>query len=380
MGMPGASPSDVLVRSGWARSVAGSNPYLTPLARAGVGRERVDQAVSNLEIHELPSARGCTYVVPREDFALALRVSLPTGDSAEMRTAKKFLGVTDAEIDHLCERVLDALADGAKDPAAIKEVVGDAARHLGEEGKKRGTITTLPLTLGRLQSHGEIRRQSTNGRLDNQRYNYVRWPDNPLRGFRMTAPEATTELARKYFRWIGPAKAAHFQWFSGEGVKTTKDALAPLGLVPIEAGSDWLIYPDELDSLHAHVPSAEPRYALLSCIDALVLHRRDIASMLDDTDRNRKMCGEKNIYELGAVQDLTCNAIVDRGRLIGLWEYEPSSQSIAWTSFVPPTSELRAAIMATEKYITEDLGDARSFSLDSPASRQVRIDALRASA
>lgn len=195
----------------------------------------------------------------------------------------------------------------------------------------------------------------------------------------MTEEEATTELARKYFRWIGPAKAAHFQWFSGAGVKTTKDALAPIGLVPIEPGSDWLIYADELDALHAHRPPAEPEYALVSCIDALTLHRRDVRALLDDEDVGRKMHGEKSIYELGLVQDLTCNAILDRGRLVGLWEYEPSSTSIAWTSFVPPSSELRAAISRTEKYIEEELGDARSFSLDSPTSRQSRIDALRAS-
>jgi hypothetical protein len=31
-----------------------------------------------------------------------------------------------------------------------------------------------------------------------------------------------------------------------------------------------------------------------------------------------------------------------------------------------------------EEYVTSQLGDARSFSLDSPQSRRPRIDALRA--
>ena len=70
----GAAPAAVLERSGWARSVGGVGPYLTLFARAGTSREAADAAVAALEIHELPSARGCTYVVPASDFALALTV------------------------------------------------------------------------------------------------------------------------------------------------------------------------------------------------------------------------------------------------------------------------------------------------------------------
>src|SRR5262245_63984427 len=70
--LDGKPLSDVLERSGWARSVGGVGPYLTLFSRARTSREAADQAVERLEIHELPSARGCTYVVPASDFALAL--------------------------------------------------------------------------------------------------------------------------------------------------------------------------------------------------------------------------------------------------------------------------------------------------------------------
>ena len=69
-----ASPAAVLERSGWARSAGGAGPYLTLFARAGTSREAADAAVAAQDIHELPSARGCTYVVPASDFALALTV------------------------------------------------------------------------------------------------------------------------------------------------------------------------------------------------------------------------------------------------------------------------------------------------------------------
>src|SRR3954463_4651636 len=70
--LTGLSPADVLERSGWARSVGGVGPYLTFFSRAQLSREAVDAALKDVVIHELPAARGCTYVVPKRDFALAL--------------------------------------------------------------------------------------------------------------------------------------------------------------------------------------------------------------------------------------------------------------------------------------------------------------------
>jgi hypothetical protein len=39
---------------------------------------------------------------------------------------------------------------------------------------------------------------------------------------------------------------------------------------------------------------------------------------------------------------------------------------------------MQAAVARTETFVREDLGDARAFSLDSPASRRGRLDALSA--
>jgi hypothetical protein len=69
----------VLERSGGTRSVGGVGPYLTLFARAGTSREAADAAVAALDIHELPTARGCTYVLPASDFALGLAVGQQFG-------------------------------------------------------------------------------------------------------------------------------------------------------------------------------------------------------------------------------------------------------------------------------------------------------------
>src|ERR1017187_1055684 len=71
----GKPAAEVLEKAGWARSVGGVGPYLTLFSRAGVSREKVDAGVRNTEIHELASARSCTYVLPASDFALGLKLA-----------------------------------------------------------------------------------------------------------------------------------------------------------------------------------------------------------------------------------------------------------------------------------------------------------------
>jgi hypothetical protein len=70
----GQSAATILATTGWARSVAGIGPYLTLFSRGGLRREAVDAAVAATDIHELPTARGCTYVLPAADYALGLKL------------------------------------------------------------------------------------------------------------------------------------------------------------------------------------------------------------------------------------------------------------------------------------------------------------------
>lgn len=373
--LEGRSADEVLQRSGWARSVGGVGPYLTLFSRAGIAREQADAAVARLEIHELPSARGCTYVVSASDFALALKVAHDFR-GGEMKTAAK-LGVTEKEIDKLCDAVLKALAKGPLDPDGIREATGSASRSLGEEGKRKGVTTTLPVALGRLQAHGEIRRVPINGRLDQQRYQYVLWKPNPLEGDRASEEEAYRSLARRYFQWVGPARLAEFQWFSGLGVKAAKEVVQSLGLTPARPDSDRLLLPEDVDTFHSFKAPAKPQYVLVSSLDALCATRREVETLVDVADRQRKVQIDKKVGPLGGFYDLPNHAIFDRGRLIGLWEYDQDSKSIVWMTFGIKDKALEAAVKKTESYVREQLGDARSMSLDSPKSRLPRIEALR---
>src|SRR5438552_951005 len=207
------SPAEILEKTGWSRSVGGTGPYLALFARGGFSRERIDADAAALKLHELPSARGCTYVVPATDFALALQASQGHGDAAGLSMAKKFLGVTDKEVEKLCDAVVGALGGKPLDPRELKDALGDQVRNLGAEGKKRGTTTTLPLALGKLQTEGRIRRVPVNGRLDQQRYAYTVWKPAPK--LALSGEEVAVELARRFFRWAAPATSAQLAWWGG---------------------------------------------------------------------------------------------------------------------------------------------------------------------
>ncbi len=347
--MAGKSAPQVLSHAGWARSVGGVGPYLTLFARAGIARAAADTAVAALEIAELPSARGCTYVLPAEDFALGLTVG--GGNNGDLRTAEK-LGAAPGEIENLCKSLVAALNGRALDPDGLRAALGDRVRDFGAEGRKRGMVTTLPVALGMLQTAGEIRRIPTNGRLDQQRYRYVRWQPNPL----ANAPSRTDAfeaLARRFFAWIGPATFEDFRVFSGLGANAAKDAMAPLDLQPLAPGDGLLLLPEDREAWSGFEPPSDPQYVLVSSLDALFALRRD-------------------------PRDPPSHAIVDRGRLIGHWEFDVETESIAWSASVDADAELRGAVARTEAYVRDQLGDARSFSLDSPQSRAPRVAALRA--
>lgn len=374
--LSGASPAEVLARTGWARSVGGANPYLTLHARAGTTRAEADAAVAATEICELPSARGCTYVLPAEHFALGLTAGQGFGDEAQVRTAKTHCGVTDAELDGLCAAVLQALDAGPDDPAGLRKTLGDQVRSFDEDARKRGLSTTLPLALGILQSLGEIRRVPLDGRLDNQRYRYVRWA-SPLAARPLSKADAHAELAELWFEWTGPATLAHFQWFSGLSAKAAKAATASLSLVEV---ADGLLAPGDLaEAVRDYDPPTHPVINLVGWVDGLVLLRRDLAALVAAKDANHPLLAQAT-NPGGGLSDLPNQAIIDRGQVIGLWEYDPADARIVWATFRPAPAEVAEAVARTEAFVQTDLGDLRSSSLDSPQSRQPRLALLRSNA
>jgi hypothetical protein len=128
-------------------------------------------------------------------------------------------------------------------------------------------------------------------------------------------------------------------------------------------------------ALRSFSPPHEPHFSLVSSLDAIHALRRDVRGLLDPRDHDRQVFNEKAHVAAGNLSDLPHHAILDRGRIVGFWEYDTAAKGIVWATFEPPTDSLKAAIRRTETYVREDLGDARAFSLD---SRGPRLAALRA--
>ncbi|MGO4191983.1 crosslink repair DNA glycosylase YcaQ family protein [Arthrobacter sp. YAF17] len=371
--LAGCTSEQVFARAGWARSVGGANPYLTLFARAGIRREQVDADVLAHRILELPTARGCTYVLGRDDFAWALKLGKDAGEAFRVLGR---LGVDRGEITLLEEQVLHVLAEAAVplDPRQLKEELGESVRNLGEEGKKKGAATTLPTALGILQAQGRIRRVPANGRLDQQRYAYELWnlPPSPL-----DDDEVRAELIRRYLGWTGGATFKQSQWFTAFTVAQSKAALAAAGAVevPTAAGDVLWMLPDDVERLGGFEEPADEQIQLLAGTDSLALLRRNAAELLADEDQHTQALGS-----LALQADLPDHPIFDRGRIIGLWQYDPGKERIVPWLFRAPTDAVTRRIAETEDWIREDLGDFRAFSLDSPATRQKRIDNLAAAA
>lgn len=358
----GGSLQSALLTSGWARSVGGTNPYLTGHARTGCSVVHAHQELKDRLVLELPAARGCTYVLPRQEFSLGLALASRAVKN-DLGPARRISDISDSEVESLTEALVTLLSDTPQSPAALRAQLGDKVREFGPEGKKVGLTTSLSLALGRAQRRGLALRWPDSGRFDTQKYSYVRVQIPEFLGDPLVA------LAERYFQWMGPATLAQFQEFAGSSATAARAAVTSLNLCEIGNG---LLLPAELKAEYEDFSRPKsPEYRLVSAMDSLILHRRDVASLVGDTS------GLPVPVQIGGLQVLNANAILDRGEIVGLWEFDPGAGDIAWFSWAPVSVALIDAVTRTQQFILNELGDARLFSLDSPASRAGRIASLR---
>jgi hypothetical protein len=108
--------------------------------------------------------------------------------------------------------------------------------------------------------------------------------------------------------------------------------------------------------------------------------RREIAPHLDAEDAKRRVPGSEKQESAGRLMDLPYHAVVDRGRIVGLWDWDGVKGALVWRLFGKPARELQRKAEdeadALGAYVKKDLGDVRTVSLDSPEGRVERIEVL----
>jgi hypothetical protein len=138
------------------------------------------------------------------------------------------------------------------------------------------------------------------------------------------------------------------------------------------------MFRDDLEELRATPAGAgHEGVSFVASLDNLVHLRRAVQPHLSEEDAKRRIPGARQL--IGTVMDLEFHPIVERGRIVGLWDWDGIEGELVWTTFAPRSKAVAAAASAFEKFVGAELGDVRSFSLDSPESRRKRIAALRAS-
>ena len=108
---------------------------------------------------------------------------------------------------------------------------------------------------------------------------------------------------------------------------------ATLGLDVVDAESSRNMLPEDAGAYRKFKPPGEPKYAFVSSLDGIAATRRDVRSLLDPADVDKAAAVERTMAKTAALLDLPSHAILDRGRLIGFWEYDPDAGRIVWAVF-----------------------------------------------
>lgn len=383
---PLSNPVRALEETGFVRTLGGVDVYIAARARVpGLRREELDGAVAAQQAQVIPAARGCMYLVPRRDVPISLRVAGLLSRSRDERDHEK-AGVKPGEVDEVAKAALEALRErGPLTTDGLRKALpAGTLRSLGEQGKKVGISSALPGALRRLEFEGLVERTLENRRLDSERYLWraaavspfdgVRLPDDPI--------DLYAGMAQLFFHAAGLATQKDFSAWLGIAQRDAKAAIEKLGLLPVEVeGSKDLHYlPEERRGL---LEESGDAVALLSFEDNLIHLHGGPAFLVDEAHHGAEVpsWGMGRPSTLGEAKHLSLRSFVADGKIAGFWEYDPDTREIAVRPFGPLSSQTQARVdeVAADlaRFLTEDLGHGRSFSLDTDEELRKRTARIR---
>lgn len=367
------APKDVvdsLRRAGWLATAGSTGVYLSMRARLpGVSRETIDRAaIDGVDIIEVPGAHARPPVlVPRDEMALALRLhwALYAKHAAPLFASGRY---SEAALRAIASQACRALDEGPLSTADIRASV----THADADELLTGALIDLAV-------RGVIRRYPFDGRLDSSTYLYeLRHPDDqPDLDAEGDAASIERKATRLFLQRHGPATIDEMAEWAALTKGAIRKALASLSAEPISlhgwTDGAWLL-PDDVrkwktlavdDNRVVFLPYRDPFVSVRR--PPAVLVRRDTVPVL-----NAKL----RPVGIRDANGLNHHAIVAGGELVGVWEYDPETQRVI-TRVWNPDKALRArvaeAATQTERFIRQQLGDAKLSAVDPPARRATRI-------
>jgi hypothetical protein len=143
------------------------------------------------------------------------------------------------------------------------------------------------------------------------------------------------------------------------------------------------VLPDEVDGLRAAEPPNQ-EFSFLPVEDNLLTVHDGPAAHVDPAFHERpvRVWGGSRPSTLGQVRHLGQRVLFLGDRMVGFWEYDPDTRGIVCATF-EPLARVEGKALARESagladFINEQLGHARSFSLDTDQAVRERAAALRA--
>jgi hypothetical protein len=373
LGESGTDVGKTIGRTGWLRTLGGTDVYIAARARVPkLTRADLDAAVTKGTLRVVPAVRGCIYLVPSHVVGdlMALNAE-PWRKQTEKELAKA--GSKMLVVEKVAKAVVDALATPMTPDALRKALPKDSIPSFGEAGKKVGLSSPLPLALRLLEFDGKIERTLEGGRLDSERYVW--------RKAQWKVPAASkaplANVVKSFFEFAGPSTLAHVSAWTGIAQRDLKPIVADFSPVEIESVGTCF------SSIAIPKKLPAPRgVRLLAFEDNYLVNHGGPAVVTDPKHHaiEADIWGSGKPETLGEADHILSRSIVVDGLVAGFWEVDPKAGGAVWTTFEKPAKkvadEIDALTDATAKFLLEDVGNARVFSLDTMEEVQARADRI----
>jgi hypothetical protein len=258
------------------------------------------------------------------------------------------------------------------------------ARSFGERGKKVGLSSPLPVAVRDLEMRGVIERTLEGGRLDTDRYLWrlahvddgwtpaVHVPDEEV--------ERWAELARIFARSAGPTSTADFATWAGLAQRDARAAIERAGLAPVtveEYAEEAWVSPEDVAAL-TRPAELSSQVAMLSFEDNYLVAHGGPRWVVDPAQWSRpvQQWGTSKPGTLGQAAHISTRTFTVGDQLAGVWELDPDAGQVLWAPFAPLARPARETLdrlaSETARFLLEELGHARSFSIDTEAEVRAR--------